>query len=114
MCPGSFVTTRTIELASTSRIPVVILHELEATLQERRSASPDESYTARLLADPALNQRKIMEEAFEVCLELQASPIDPERTAEEAADVIYHLLVALVGADVAVDDVFAVLEGRKK
>jgi len=92
----------------------VILHELEATLKERRSSSPEESYTAKLLADPTLNQRKIMEEAFEVCLELASSPIDPERTAEEAADVIYHLMVGLVGADVAVDDVFAVLEGRRK
>lgn len=106
-----FVLSRTAEVP---RLSVVILHELEATLQARRSSSPEESYTARLLADPTLNQRKIMEEAFEVCLELQASPIDPERTAEEAADVMYHLLVALVGAGVAVDDVFAVLEGRKK
>lgn len=92
----------------------MILHDLESTLRDRRSASPEESYTARLLADPTLNQRKIMEEAFEVCLELQASPIDAARTAEEAADVMYHLLVALVGADVAIDDVLSVLEGRKK
>lgn len=91
----------------------MILHDLEATLRSRRSASPEESYTARLLADPTLNQRKIMEEAFEVCLELQASPIEPARTAEEAADVIYHLMVGLVGADVALDDVLAVLEGRR-
>ncbi len=92
----------------------MILHDLEAKLRGRRSASPDESYTARLLADPTLNQRKIMEEAFEICLELQADPINQERTAEEAADVLYHLLVALVGADVALDDVLAVLEGRQK
>lgn len=92
----------------------MILHELEATLQQRRDASPEASYSAKLLADPTLNQRKIMEEAFEVCLELQTSPIDPHRTAEEAADLVYHLLVSLVGAGVAIDDVFAVLEGRKK
>lgn len=92
----------------------MILHDLEATLRGRRSASPDESYTARLLADPTLNQRKIMEEAFEVCLELQARPIHPGRTAEEVADVLYHLMVALVGAEVAFDDVLAVLEGRQK
>lgn len=92
----------------------MILHQLEATLQERRTASPEESYTARLLADSTLNQRKIMEEAFEVCLELQASPNDAERTAEEAADLIYHLMVALVGADVSLDQVLAVLEGRQR
>lgn len=92
----------------------MILHDLEATLRSRRSASPADSYTARLLADTTLNQRKIMEEAFEVCLELQANPIDTGRTAEEAADVLYHLMVALVGADVALDDVLAVLEERRR
>lgn len=92
----------------------MILHDLEATLSSRRSASPSDSYTARLLADSTLNQRKIMEEAFEVCLELQASPIDRARTAEEAADVIYHLMVALVGAEIPLDDVLAVLKGRQK
>lgn len=92
----------------------MILHDLEVTLRSRRSASPDESYTARLLTDPTLNQRKIMEEAFEVCLELQAEPIHPGRTAEEAADVLYHLMVALVGADVAFDDVLTVLESRQR
>ena len=92
----------------------MILHQLETTLRERRTASPEDSYTARLLADSTLNQRKIMEEAFEVCLELQAAPTDPERTAEEAADLIYHLMVALVGAVVGLDQVFAVLEGRQR
>lgn len=92
----------------------MILDDLEATLRSRRTASPDESYTARLLADSTLNQRKIMEEAFEVCLELQASPINANRTAEEAADLLYHLMVALVGADIALDDVFTVLEGRQR
>ena len=91
----------------------MILHDLEARLQSRRTASPESSYTARLLADPTLNQRKIMEEAFEICLELQCDPIDPRRTAEEAADVLYHLMVGLVGADVSLDAVFAVLDGRR-
>lgn len=52
----------------------MILHELEHVLQSRRTADPADSYTAKLLADPVLNQRKIMEEAFEVCLELNRRP----------------------------------------
>jgi len=92
----------------------VILNELEQLLQSRRSADPDESYTALLLADPVLNQRKIMEEAFEVCLELNKAEIDRGLVAEEAADLLYHLMVGLTGADVALQDVFAVLEGRRK
>ena len=98
----------------TIRLSLVILDDLEATLRSRRNASPEESYTARLLADSTLNQRKIMEEAFEVCLELQATPIDRGRTAEEVADLLYHVMVSLVGADVPLSDVFAVLEQRRR
>lgn len=90
------------------------LSDLEAVLRSRRDAPPQGSYTAELLADPERIQRKIMEEAFEVCLELGRADISHERVAEEAADVIYHLMVGLVGADVAWDDVVAVLEGRER
>lgn len=91
----------------------MILEELEAVLQSRRSADPATSYTAQLLADPELAQRKIMEEAFEVCLELGRAETARELVAEEAADVLYHLLVGLVGVDVPLSEVFAVLEGRR-
>ncbi|GJM37033.1 MAG: hypothetical protein DHS20C19_04000 [Acidimicrobiales bacterium] len=91
----------------------MILEDLEAVLRDRRTADPAESYTASLLADPELIQRKIMEEAFEVCLELGRSDPDPTLTAQEAADLVYHLLVGLVGADVALADVLAVLESRR-
>lgn len=91
----------------------MILEELEAVLRDRRTADPAESYTASLLADPELIQRKIMEEAFEVCLELGRGDPDPALTAQEAADLVYHLLVGLVGADVALADVLAVLESRR-
>jgi phosphoribosyl-ATP pyrophosphohydrolase len=91
----------------------VILDELEEVLRSRRTASPEESYTAQLLADPELAQRKIMEEAFEVCLELGRETNDPSLTAQEAADLIYHLLVGLVAVDVPFADVLAVLEGRR-
>lgn len=104
---------RTVPGQSTVGSGSVILHELEQVLLSRRTADPDESYTARLLQDPVLNQRKIMEEAFEVCLELNASAIDAARTAEEAGDLVYHLLVGLVGAGVSLDAVLAVLEGRR-
>lgn len=92
----------------------MILRELEGVLQSRAGADPSESYTARLLADPEYNQRKIMEEAFEVCLELGRSELAPELVANEAADLIYHLLAGLVGVGVPLDDVFAVLEARRK
>jgi len=91
----------------------VTLEELEAIIRSRKDASPDDSYSARLLNDAELTQRKIMEEAFEVCLELNRGSRAPDRIAEEAADLIYHLLAGLVAADVSVADVLVVLEGRR-
>jgi phosphoribosyl-ATP pyrophosphohydrolase len=91
----------------------VTLLELETVLRDRRGAEPEQSYTARLLADPELNQRKIMEEAFEICLELGRGSRARDRIAEESADLLYHLVAGLVGADVALSEVFDVLESRR-
>lgn len=91
----------------------MILEDLEGVLRSRRSADPAHSYTAELLADPELTQRKVMEEAFELCLELGRPETVPGLVAEEAADVLYHVLVGLVAVDVSLRDVFAVLEGRR-
>ena len=90
------------------------LHDLEAVLRSRRADAPTGSYTAELLGDPERIQRKVMEEAFELCLELGRAERSPERIAEEAADLVYHLMVGLVGADVALDDVLRVLEERRR
>lgn len=94
----------------------MLLDDLEAVLRSRRDAPPEGSYTAELLADPERIQRKIMEEAFELCLELGRThhEHDSSRVAEEAADVVYHLMVGLVAADVPVADVMTVLEGRRR
>ena len=91
----------------------MILDELERVIRERRNVDPSESYTATLLADPELNQRKIMEEAFEVCLELGRADTHRDHTANEAADLIYHLMVGLAAVDVSMAYVYAVLEGRR-
>lgn len=90
------------------------LDDLYAVLLQRRVDAPEGSYTAELLADPERTARKIMEEAFEVCLELGRPDVSPRRTAEEAADLLYHLLVGLVGAGVSLEDVMAVLEERRR
>ena len=91
----------------------MILEELETVLRSRRNADPEASYTAKLLGDPEFIQRKIMEEAFEVCLELGRDNTAKDHTAEEAADVLYHLLVGLVSVDIPLADVLAVLEERR-
>lgn len=90
------------------------IQELEAVLQDRRRQPPEGSYSATLFADPELVQRKIMEEAFEVCLELGRTKRDPERVTSEAADLVFHLLAGLVAADVSFDDVLDELARRRR
>ena len=90
-----------------------VLHELEAVLRDRLDARPEGSYSLTLLTDSERARRKVMEEAFELCLELGRDPVDPERTSEEAADLLFHVVAALVGAGQSVDAVLGVLEGRR-
>jgi phosphoribosyl-ATP pyrophosphohydrolase len=85
--------------------------ELNRRIDERAAASPDESYTAKLLRDGIDRcARKFGEEAVEVVI-AAVSRDKPGLTAE-GADVLYHLLVLLRAAGVSLDDVMAELEGR--
>ena len=90
-----------------------VLTELEAVLRARRSDAPEGSYTAELLRDPERIQRKVMEEAFETCLELGRSPGDDGRIASEAADLVFHLLVGLVHTGVPFSAVLDELARRR-
>ncbi len=90
----------------------MILDDLEGLLRERLVTAPEGSYSATLLLDSEKARRKIMEEAFELTLELGRGDIDAERTAEEAADLVFHTLAGLVGAGVPLASVYRVLEGR--
>ena len=92
-----------------------VLDDLEGILRTRRDDPPAEgSYSADLLRDPERTQRKIMEEAFEVCLELGREHLDAERIASEAADLVFHLLVGLVAADVPFSAVLDELAARRR
>ncbi|MFQ5742867.1 MAG: bifunctional phosphoribosyl-AMP cyclohydrolase/phosphoribosyl-ATP diphosphatase HisIE [Acidobacteriota bacterium] len=70
------------------------------------------SYTRRLLADRNLRLKKLAEEAAE--LALACTEADPSAVAAEAADLLYHALVACRAAGVDVDDILAVLAGRRR
>ena len=97
----------------TGRMPDT-LHELEQTLVSRKELRPEGSYSAELFADHERLMRKVMEEAFEVCLELGRAPRNPDAVAAEAADLLYHLLAGLVSVDVSLDRVLAVLAERRR
>ena len=68
------------------------------------------SYTQRLLGDRNLRLKKLTEEAGE--LAVACADGDPGRAAEEAADLIYHTLVALRALDVTLADVARTLDER--
>lgn len=88
------------------------LEDLFATIAARRTADPETSWTAELLArGPEKCAEKFGEEAIEAIIE--AVKGDRVRLTAEAADVLYHLLVMLASRDVALADVFAELERRQ-
>ena len=88
------------------------LERLAASIAVRKSAAPEESYTAKLLSQGTEKcAKKFGEEAFE--LALAAVLQDKAHTASEAADVLYHMLVLLQSAGVSLDDVMAVLRSRE-
>jgi len=91
-----------------------VLEEIEAVLQDRLAEPVEGSYSLTLLTDAERAQRKIMEEAFELCLELGREPQDRQRTASEAADLLFHTLAGLVGAGVSLSAVFEELEERRR
>lgn len=89
-----------------------VLKELAQVIEARKSADPESSWTARLLAKgPAKAAEKFGEEAIEAIIEAVRG--DKERLTAEAADVLYHLLVMLAARDVALADVLAELERRQ-
>jgi phosphoribosyl-ATP pyrophosphohydrolase/phosphoribosyl-AMP cyclohydrolase len=93
-------------------VPGEALSTLERTIAERRAAAPEESYTAKLLADRELAAAKVREEAEEAAR--AAHEESDERVAEEAADVLYHLAVLLAERGMELSDAYEVLNGRRR
>jgi phosphoribosyl-ATP pyrophosphohydrolase/phosphoribosyl-AMP cyclohydrolase len=91
--------------------PHETLPRLERTLSARSSERPAGSYTVALLDDPQRIGEKVMEEAEEVAR--AAREESQERVDEEAADVLYHLLVLLRSRERSLVDAERVLDGRR-
>jgi phosphoribosyl-AMP cyclohydrolase / phosphoribosyl-ATP pyrophosphohydrolase len=85
---------------------------LERTLRARASERPEGSYTVELLDDPRRIGQKVMEEAEEVAR--AAREESDERVGEEAADLLYHLLVLLHSRGLALSDAEGVLDERSR
>ena len=88
------------------------LDRLATTILARKSADPESSWTAKLLAKgPEKCAEKFGEEAVEAIIE--AVKGDRAKLTAEAADVLYHLLVMLAARDVTLQDVEAELARRE-
>lgn len=87
------------------------LAQLTATIKERRSAAAEKSYTKSLIeAGPEKCAKKLGEEATETIIAALAE--DQDALRNEAADLLYHLLVLLEAKGVTLEEVEAVLASR--
>ncbi|MEK9745682.1 MAG: bifunctional phosphoribosyl-AMP cyclohydrolase/phosphoribosyl-ATP diphosphatase HisIE [Candidatus Puniceispirillum sp.] len=90
---------------------VAFLGQLAALVADRHTARPQGSYTTSLFAaGKARIAQKVGEEGVELALARMKD--DKAEMANEAADLLFHMLVLLQDADLQLDDVIAVLRAR--
>ena len=129
-CDGDAVLARVIpagpacHTGTTSCFPATsgksdALAELDATIVARLSSGDDSptdsarpSYTRRLGSDRNLRLKKLGEECAELIV--ACADADRARMTEEAADLLYHAMVALRAAGVSLDDVRRTLAARHR
>jgi phosphoribosyl-ATP pyrophosphohydrolase len=88
------------------------MDRLFALIASRKTADPNTSYTAKLLAKGRLKcAKKLGEEAVETCL--AAVVQDKAALAGESADLLYHLLVLWTACDLTPEEVYAALAARE-
>lgn len=94
---------------STSNIE--FLQTLEDVIVKRRHAPAENSYTSALFA---AGNKRIAQKVGEEAVELAIASVSGDRAEaiEEAADLIYHLLVLLNNQDIKLADIVTVLETR--
>lgn len=90
---------------------MAFLGQLAALVVDRHAARPAGSYTTSLFeAGKARIAQKVGEEGVELALARMKD--DKAEMANEAADLLFHILVLLQDADMQLDDVIAVLRTR--
>ena len=89
------------------------LFYLEEIIEHRSKATPETSYTAKMLAK-GINKvaQKVGEEAVELVIE--AKDNDKELFLGEAADLLFHYLLLLKAKDYKLHEVLEVLQNRHK
>ncbi len=91
----------------------VTMKGLVGVIHGRREASPETSYTARLLTGPEDKLlKKVAEEATEVVMACKDE--DHDHIRYEAADLVYHLLVTLERYGVTIEELAGELDARHR
>jgi phosphoribosyl-ATP pyrophosphohydrolase len=90
-----------------------VLDRLWALIENRNEADPGRSHSARLLARGTSQVVQRLGEEFVECL-IEATSGTLEGLKRESADVLYHLLVVWVNADLKPDEVWAELAQREE
>jgi phosphoribosyl-ATP pyrophosphohydrolase/phosphoribosyl-AMP cyclohydrolase len=96
----------------TPAAPYEVLPTLQRTLSQRAHDRPEGSYTVELLDDRERIAGKVLEEAEEVGR--AARDESAQRVDEEAADLLYHLLVLLHSRERTMADAARVLDARSR
>ncbi len=92
---------------------IEFLATLEDIVLDRIANPPEGSYTAELLeAGTKRVAQKVGEESVELALAAVAG--DRDELIDEAADLLYHVLVLINGSGVSLSDVSSRLEQRHK
>lgn len=91
----------------------VTMKGLAEVIHGRREASPETSYTARLLMGPEDKLlKKVAEEATEVVMACKDE--DHDHIRYEAADLVYHLLVTLERYGITIEELAGELDARHR
>jgi len=94
-----------------SKSDIAFIGQLETIVQKRLKKGSDESYTAKLAAAGTKRiAQKVGEEAVE--LALAATSGDRQEIIDEAADLVYHLVVLLADRGLSLADIAKRLEAR--
>ena len=96
-----------------SQANIEFLTTLEDIIRQRLEDKPSDSYTAQLVASGSKRvAQKVAEEAIELALAATAG--DRVEQLEEAADLIYHLIVLIADKGISLGEVVEVLEQRRE
>ena len=87
------------------------LENLFNDLLKKKNFNKEISYTSNLLSNKDFLARKIGEESIEIILEYLNN--NKDNIIKESADLLYHLSVLWISADVKPDDIWNELQKRK-